>query len=182
MNYSTLVLGRIRESLRRLPTRSELATTVVTLAAFGLVCVPFGLATGLLQWTGPADSVRVLAPYLVVAFVLPSLMEEMIFRVALLPHPLERVPRNVLARQCLFALVLFILWHPLNAWLFVPWARPLFFRADFLAAAGLLGAAATVLYLRSGSVWPSVLFHWAVVVAWKTMFGGRVITFGPPPS
>jgi predicted Abi (CAAX) family protease len=73
------------------------------------------------------------------------------------------------------SVVLFIAWHPLNAALFLPAARPLFGDLRFLALAGLLGLCCSVVYLRTGSVWPGVVLHWLVVFAWKGALGGRLV-------
>ena len=145
---------------------------------FTAVTVPFGLATGLLEFTDPKDSLFTILAYVIVALVLPSSAEEWIFRGLLLPHKEEHVTTRQRLAWCAMALVLFVLWHPFNAWLFVPWARVLFYRLDFLLVAGLLGLVATALYQRSGSIWPGVIFHWTAVVGWKLFCGGKVITPG----
>ena len=35
-----------------------------------------------------------------------------------------------------------------------------------------LGLACTLTRVRSGSIWPGVVIHWGVVVAWLALFGG----------
>jgi predicted Abi (CAAX) family protease len=144
----------------------------VLLGAYGLVAVPFGLATGILRIAVQATSAPRFLAFCLVALVAPSLAEESIFRAALLPHPTENMPFGRRAVATSAGLASFVLWHPLNAWLFLPTARPVFWDGRFLALAGLLGACCTGLYQRSGSVWPGVAFHWMVVVAWKAIFGG----------
>lgn len=151
------------------------------LSVFVLVAVPIGMALGVLELTGPGDTFATLLAYAAVALVLPGVAEEYVFRVLLLPHPSESSKRD--ARwwtQVVTVLLLYVLWHPVNAWLFVTWARPLFYDSAFLLLCALLGVACTITYLRSGSIWPAVILHWAVDVGWKLAFGGRVITFGPP--
>lgn len=175
----SLLWQRIRKAFTTLPTRRDYIDLFVVTVAFGAVAVPFGLWTGFLELTGPKDSFGILVAYSLVAFVLPGVAEELVFRVLPLPHPSEHVQAGKLP-AAIIALILFVLWHPVNAYFFVPWARALFYRPDFLVVAGLLGIGATYLYYRSGSIWPGVIFHWAVDVAWKIGCGGRVITFGEP--
>jgi predicted Abi (CAAX) family protease len=101
------------------------------------------------------------------AFFVPALCEELFFRVALL-NP----GASVLRRGA--AIAAFVAWHPLQALFFgAAWAAVVF-DPWFLLAVAVLGLAATRIYLASLSVWPSVVLHWLVVVAWKV--GG-----GPSP-
>jgi len=44
--------------------------------------------------------------------------------------------------------------------------------------AGLLGAACTGAYARTGSIWPPVAIHWLTVVLWKVLFAGPPGVFG----
>ncbi len=178
------LLSRVRRRLagavRSPPSRREFGNLAGTLAVFGLVAVPFGLVTGLFEFTRPSDAVGTLLAYAFVSFLFPATAEELVFRGLLLPRRDESVSPRSRALALAVALGLFVAWHPLNAWLFLPWTRPLFFRVDFLVVAGLLGIGATYLHQTSRSLWPAILFHWIAVVVWKLVLGGRVITFGPP--
>lgn len=171
---------RLRNAVGTAPSFRELGLVCVTTLVFGLLAIPFGLATGHFEFTVPVDHVSTLTAYVVVAFLFPATAEELVFRAALLPRRDETVSARRRGIVLVLALGLFVLWHPLNAWLFLPWTRPLFYRWDFLVVAGLLGIGATFLHQRCRGIWPSVLFHWIAVVVWKLALGGRVITFGPP--
>lgn len=93
----------------------------------------------------------------------------------LLPPPGQPVPPSRLALSTL----LFVLWHPPQAWLFGPhWAAAVL-NPFFLAAVALLGVALGRLYARTGSIWPCVLLHWTAVVAWKAFFGAPSPWIGP---
>ena len=147
-------------------------SAAVLLGTFGLVAVPFGLASGILRTALTVTSAPRFLAFCLVALVVPSLAEESVFRAAILPHPTEQMSIGRRAVAFSAGLAAFVLWHPLNAWLFLPTARPVFWDGRFLILAGLLGACCTELYRRSGSVWPGVAFHWSVVIAWKAMLGG----------
>ncbi len=67
---------------------------------------------------------------------------------------------------------LFCLWHVFEACTFLPGARPIFLRPDFLAWTVLLGLACALLRRRSGSLWTAVLLHWGLVVLWLGWLGG----------
>lgn len=65
------------------------------------------------------------------------------------------------------ALVAFILWHPAQVWLGLPMAQDVFLDGRFLMITGALGATCTLLYRLTRSIWPAVILHWLVVLAWK---------------
>ncbi|WP_417487336.1 type II CAAX prenyl endopeptidase Rce1 family protein [Maricaulis sp.] len=93
------------------------------------------------------------------AIIVPALAEKMVFRVGL-------GGRKGRIRAAL-AIAAFVLWHPVQVWLGLPMAQPIFLEPGFLAITAALGLACTMAYRTSGSVWPPVVMHWLVVVAWK---------------
>ena len=143
------------------------------LMSYGLLAVPLGRRTGFLQPTliaVPRTQYLVLPASL---FVLPALSEEVLFRVLLVPHPTERRSRPWIMAETSLSLLLFVAWHPVNAWTFSPTARPILTDRRFLLLATLLGAVCTLAYRWTGSLWPPVLIHWLVVCGWVLCFGGH---------
>ncbi|HEX6376557.1 MAG TPA: DUF2235 domain-containing protein [Allosphingosinicella sp.] len=135
----------------------------------------FAWLGGFLEWQpqiGPG-----LALVAVIAFFVPALAEETIFRGILLKRPSDGA--SGLGPAALSAL-LFALWHPLQVEAcralqegdcVLPWA-PLAWNCWFLAAAFALGLGCARLVLATRSIWPAVVLHWLVVVAWAALFGG----------
>ena len=115
---------------------------------------------------------------IVIAVFTPSLPEELLYRVLLLPHPSEGATPNVYLTWSVTSLVLFILAHPLLAWGAWPWARAIFYRPAFLLIVALLGVACTLAYYATGSLWAPVAIHWATIVGWKLFFGGPDFNLG----
>ena len=117
-------------------------------------------------------------------FFIPSAVEEIIMRGVLLPSPMEHSGLALSSSQwlqCGVALAIYVLYHiPFGA--LIDWLRRqseqqtgyfrTFFRYDFLALTALLGSGCTFSYLVSGSIWPAIVFHWAVVVIWILGLGG----------
>lgn len=101
------------------------------------------------------------------AFMTPALLEELVFR--------SWLPRGAPA-VAVVSFVAYILWHPLQVWLNLPFGRPEFVRPGFLMVVACLGLACTLTRVRSGSIWPGVIIHWGVVVAWLALFGGQGAT------
>jgi predicted Abi (CAAX) family protease len=126
-----------------------------------------------LAWVGdltdPASAPELfsLARLAAVAFFVPAMAEEIVFRVILLPAPSLRAP----FWRCALATVLFVLWHPVQVLFFsAAWAQVVW-NPVFLIAVAALGFALTRLYLATRSAWPPVVLHWLVVVAWKALGG-----------
>ena len=99
---------------------------------------------------------------------MPALGEELVFRGLLIPGR-DAAPQAVGAVA--LSTALFVLWHPLQT-LWWNEAAAVFLRPDFLAIVALLGLLCALLRRRSGSIWPGVALHWAVVVGWKGWLAG----------
>lgn len=134
---------------------------VLFAAATGAAAAAIGFGTGLFQLQ-PETEPAVLLAIALIAFAFPALAEETVFRGWLGGRRIALVP----------SLAAFIAWHPAQLMLGLPWARQEFADPRFLAIAAILGAACTASRVRSGSLWPPVAIHWAVVVVWKGLTGG----------
>lgn len=141
--------------------RGWLETSAVA-AVFVSVAVPVGLASGLLR---PDTAHTAALPLLLRTFFVPALLEELLFRV--LPPP----------RLWPLALVAYVLVHPLNALLFLPSARGVFYDPVFLFLAALLGGGCTLLYRRTRSLWPPVVLHGFVVAGWLIFWGECLVRY-----
>ena len=117
----------------------------------------------------PVSKILLLA---LVAVVTPSLPEEVLYRVLLLPHPNEQVSLTVRLLWSGGALFVFVAAHPLLALTAWPRSRRIFYRGSFLAIVALLGTVCTLAYFATGSLWAPVALHWATVVGWKLFYGG----------
>ncbi len=104
----------------------------------------------------------------VIAFFAPALGEELIFRGALQPRTVSRPKDWSLA---ILSLAGFVLWHPVQVWLGLPMAQPVFTDPGFLSLVAVLGVLCTALTHRSGSLWPAIILHWLVVIGWKAGSG-----------
>lgn len=154
------VVSALRATLVTRPSLRDWAETLLILVIFLCLAAYIGLASGLFK-AEPTDAWQQFAIIALVAFLVPSLAEEVVFRVGL--------PQILGGRWWSdgLALTLFVLWHPFQAWLELPTGQELFLRPEFLVMVGLLGVSCTLVLRRSGSIWPSVVLHWAVVLAWK---------------
>tara|TARA_R110000868_G_scaffold53744_2_gene168511 strand:+ start:6759 stop:7262 length:504 start_codon:yes stop_codon:yes gene_type:complete len=150
-------------ALRTLPSRRDGLEALFLFAVFAVFAILMRAGSGPITFSWTSDWTGFLMTALA-AMVIPALGEEMVFRVLL-------AGRAGFVRGAL-ALFAFVLWHPLQVWIGLPFAQPVFLDPAFLATAAALGLACTISWRRSGSLWPAVAMHWAVVVVWKGMAGG----------
>ncbi len=140
------------------PAARDWLETLVIITIFSTIALAVGLTSGLLQ---PGTAPTAALPLLLRTFAVPALLEELLFRV--LPPP----------RLCPASLVVYVLFHPLNALLFWPEARDVFYDPAFLVLTALLGGGCALLYRRTRSLWPPVALHWFVVAGWLLFLGGE---------
>ncbi len=172
---STVVL-RLWAGMVTLPSMYGWLVGLGLLSVYSLVAISFGLRSGFLTLNHKFDSldrsVGTNIHSIVHLFFLPALLEEILFRLLLIPHPIETVISSDIYLWSAISLGLFIIYHPLNALTFYKPGNPTFMDWRFLTLAGLLGMVCSIAYLLTGSIWSAVLIHWVVVVGWLKVFGG----------
>jgi predicted Abi (CAAX) family protease len=168
-----LPLRRLSDALFTAVPTSGWVIAVALLGAYAALVLPAGIRSGFLPSQvhplPPGPLMRLTAGLL----LMPALGEELLFRVALLPHPLERAGLVNLLGWGLLSTGLFVLYHPLAGASWYPAGRQAFRDPRFLAPCTLLGIVCALAYGISGSAWPPVLIHWVVVVLWLGVLGGR---------
>ena len=150
-------------ALRRWPDQRAWLEALSLLAVLTVLALLIGSVAHLFTFA-PVTNWPGLIVIALIAILSPALAEEMVFRV-LLAGGRGRWRAGA-------ALTLFVLWHPAQLWLGLPRAQPIFAEPAFLAITAALGLACTISWRRSGSIWPAVAMHWAVVVLWKGVAGG----------
>ena len=176
----TFLRARLRSvwlAMRTWPDRRAWLWCGAIFAAYVTLAAPLGAAAGFFRPGLPDWPVWKLILLPLALLISPAIGEELFFRALPLPHPTEARSRRHTLIAAAAALVAFILWHPLNG-LWTPRVWPIFSDPVFLTVAALLGAACTLAYLVSGSIWPPVLIHWITVVAWGLLLGGRKLLGG----
>jgi predicted Abi (CAAX) family protease len=159
-----------------LPNLGGWLATFGLLGGYSLAAVPLGLKSGFLTFDrqfGNLDlplgkNIRSIVHLL----FLPAIFEEILFRLLLIPHPIETAISSDIYLRSAISLGLFIIYHPLNALTFYKVGHPTFMDWRFLTLTGLLGFVCSIAYLLTGSIWTAVLIHWIVVVVWLKVFGG----------
>ena len=173
---STIVL-RLWAGIVTLPNIGGWLAVLGLLIGYGLVTLSIGFRSGFLTLDRQVGSfgraidknIRSLAHL----FFLPALLEEILFRLLLIPHPIETAISSDIYLWSAISLGLFIIYHPLNALTFYKPGNPTFMDWRFLTLTGLLGIFCAIAYLLTGSIWAAVLIHWIVVVAWLKVLGGE---------
>jgi predicted Abi (CAAX) family protease len=149
-------------------------STLGLLFVYGIIALGFGWKTGFLRFD---NQFKASWPHEILfvgqLFLLPALVEEFLFRMLLIPHPIETAIFVDIFKWSIVSLLTFIIYHPLNALTFYPTGKPTFWDWRFLTLAGLLGAACSIGYYTTGSIWSPILIHWIIVVSWVKFFGGQ---------
>jgi predicted Abi (CAAX) family protease len=171
-NLLTLLQQRVWAAIATVPTPQDWNLALILLVLYSLIALPIGFKTRLLkvEWVTSPQTILTTAA---IALIFPAIVEELIFRVLLLPHPQETVTPIFLGLWSTICLGIFILAHPLNALIFFPSRRSTFSDPVFLTLAGLLGLICTISYLHGGCLWLPVTMHWLIVVVWLLCFGGE---------
>lgn len=171
MPIISIILNRILASAF-IPNLHHWLTAFLAFLTYTTIALPLGFSTGFLQFQ--IWSVKPL-DYLMVALrclITPAITEELIFRVLFLPHPTEVFNWQRWSIWAALSLLIFVIYHPLNAKTLYKQGFPTFFQPAFLTLATLLGITCTITYALTGSLWIIIFIHWLVVVLWLCVFGG----------
>ncbi|MEH2378727.1 MAG: CPBP family glutamic-type intramembrane protease [Nostoc sp.] len=167
----SILLNRVLTSLA-VPTLKDWLVVALMLIIYSVIALPYGWKSGFLHiqiWSANWIDKCLL---ILRCLFLPAIVEELFFRVCLLPHPSEITNWFQWALWAIVSLLLFILYHPLNSKIFSKAEIPTFYNRVFLVLAAFLGIICTVAYTLTGSLFVIVLIHWVVVVVWLIVFGG----------
>jgi predicted Abi (CAAX) family protease len=164
-------LNRILASLV-IPEMRDWLIVGITVLVYAAIAIPLGLRSGFLYWSFTPSKPLYQLAIVLRCIISPALTEELAFRVLPLPHPLEVINWYGWTLWAGLILLLFILYHPLNAKTLYPAGFPTFFHPVFLTLTGILGLCCTVVYAFTGSLWAIAFIHWIVVSVWLIALGG----------
>jgi predicted Abi (CAAX) family protease len=176
-NYLELLARRVSMAFSTIPDFTDGLVAVMLVLVYSAIALPIGFWSGFLK-IDVQTSQRTIIGVLIGCLLTPSITEEIFFRVLMLPHPDENASTLVLWFWGCASLALFVVYHPLNALTFYPVGRSTFLNPVFLLLAAILGAACSIAYLQSGSMWPAVAIHWLVVTVWLLLLGGYRRLYG----
>ncbi|NEP31046.1 MULTISPECIES: CPBP family glutamic-type intramembrane protease [Moorena] len=194
--FAERVTERLMAGILTFPDGQAWVIVVILIVIYGLIALPIGFRNGFLKLdqnlltidnpplsplfrktdvsaVNVKTSWYLVGKIMITALFTPAILEEIFFRVLLLPHPSENPSLISLSAWSTVSLVIFVIYHPLNAITFYPAAMETFFKPIFLFLATLLGIICTIAYLQSGSIWTAVVIHWLFVVIWLIGLGGK---------
>jgi predicted Abi (CAAX) family protease len=165
-------IASIGAALRTFPDPGGWRKSLALFLLFALGALTVGFGTGFLSLRPLAGDAVMLATLPLLLFLKPALLEESVFRAALIPHPAEGASPSRQWTIAALSLALFVGMHPVNGYFFHRRELELFVNHTFLSLSLLLGIVCTAAYVMTGSLWPSVLMHWAAVTVWIELLGG----------
>ncbi|MEH2111478.1 CPBP family glutamic-type intramembrane protease [Nostoc sp.] len=167
----SIILNRVLASLA-VPTLQDWLVIVVMLIIYSIIALPYGWKFGFLNIQIWSENWIGKCLLILRCLFLPAIVEELFFRVFLLPHPSEITNWFRWVLWAIASLLLFVLYHPLNAKTSFKAGITTFYDPVFLVLAAFLGIICTAAYILTGSLFVIVLIHWVVVVVWLIVFGG----------
>lgn len=173
---------RIINSLLMLPNMNEWKGILGTWTIFASIMLIIGFSTNFIQLKLVEEfSFIFFLEQLSRIFFIPSAIEELAVRASLLPGEADESNRQRDIKWSVISLIIYVFYH-LPGGLAADWINNLMSRQTnyfatftnpiFLLLTGLLGLSCTLTYLKTRSIWPSIIFHWLVVVAWLLFLGG----------
>jgi predicted Abi (CAAX) family protease len=193
MMMMNVLSQRILSSLTTIPVGIHgwypiVSITAATTVAAGAVSI----ATGFLQPINDFSPPRLESSWRPVsAFVVPGLLEETLWRAALLPTPvapttlstivqhassISTIPSSTLTlyKIALSVLVIHVCSHPVFSAAVYPRGKEVFGDPRFLCLTTIVLGGTTLSYLVSGgSVWAAAFTHGVPVALWRDFFGGE---------
>lgn len=161
--------------------------TAATTVAAGVVSIATGFIQPINDFSPPKleSSWRPLS-----AFIVPGLLEETLWRAALLPTPaapttlstivqhatsISTIPPSTLTlyKIALSVLVIHVCSHPVFSAAVYPRGKEVFGDPRFLVLATIVLGGSTLSYIVSGSVWAAAFTHGVPVALWRDFFGGE---------
>ncbi|MEM7601916.1 MAG: CPBP family glutamic-type intramembrane protease [Verrucomicrobiota bacterium] len=151
--------------MRRLPSAKSWAISLALTAT--LASLAFLLLPGFSD-LNQIPSLKQMVKIAAVAFVFPAFCEEFVFRGLL--------NRSQTWRSIVLSTILFVVWHPVGAYLFIPEALPYLTNPRFLVFVAAFGLLFCYLRKLSGSIWAPMGCHWLLTITWKGLGGAQFLT------
>ncbi|GFR46422.1 hypothetical protein Agub_g7927 [Astrephomene gubernaculifera] len=177
-----LFLSRLIAGILTHPTAKGWIFTASGLVATAAFCVPFGILTRFLEGKDRVRDLGLVIKGCTIALLSPGLLEEALYRAALLPHPAVDPPSALTlpaySRAAVLPLLLFVASHLINP---RRESRRAFRDWRFLTLAAALGVACTATHWATGgSLVACAVVHWLPVCVWLFGFGGYQRLGGAP--
>ncbi|MEM9274744.1 MAG: polysaccharide deacetylase family protein [Cyanobacteria bacterium P01_F01_bin.143] len=181
-NFLDKLRQRIINSLLQLPKVNDWRWIFGIWLVFASIMLVMGFATNFIEFKlAPEFSLIFFLEQFSYIFFIPSVFEEIVFRAIFIPGIAERSNKQKDLQWGVISLLLYVFSH-LPGGLAADFINGLkgrettyfmtFIRPIFLIETTLLGFCCTIIYLTTRSIWPPVIFHWFVVVAWLLFLGG----------
>lgn len=162
-------MGLLR-AIETIPTSEHWLLGIVLLTVYASIAMGLGFKSNFLKFQLLKSPLKI-NQIVIFSFFAPALIEEIVFRVLLLPQPTQNL-QQLSPVTVIVNLLIFVLYHPLNSLTFFPSGRKTFFDPTFLSLATLLGTICIIAYWLSSSLWLPVVLHWIVVITWLIVLGG----------
>jgi len=169
------MIKRIIAYFKTKPSPASLRFFALTFPIWAIVTYLFLQLTGFFAQATYEFTSGQLLVWSLIYMVMPSILEEAIYRPVFFPLEIKLRSRSFVIRA-LISTAIFVAVHPLNAYFFMPSDFAVFSDWRFLAAVAILGFYCAVLLVRTKSIYPAILTHYTMVMVWKFAMCGRHVT------
>ena len=181
-NFLDKLRQRIINALLQFPNVNEWQLILGIWAIFTLMLLTIGFTTNFIEFKLVKDfGLILLLEQLSRIFFIPSSLEELAVRASLIPGKADKSNKQKDFTWGFISLIIYVFYH-LPGGLAIDFINNLmgrdtayfttFSNPIFLVLVGILGLCCTITYCKTRSIWPSIIFHWLVVVAWLLFLGG----------
>lgn len=152
------------------PPFNQLIFTLLILVIYAILAFTIGFVGNIFQFKTLEGNGIYILPFIL--FIFPSLLEELVFRGCLIPRSFFSKSIAHKTFIVLTSSILFVLWHPFNAYFLNQEAQELFYNIYFLIIVFILGLSCGISYIISKSIWTPIIIHWLTVLIWIVFLGG----------
>lgn len=167
-------IKRIATYFQTKPTPASTRFFMYTFPIWALCTYGFMQSTGFFEIKTYPFTLSRLIIGLGVYLILPSTFEEALYRPIFFPTTLKLSSNTFIART-LISTAIFMVMHPITAYLFMPEELPVFSDWRFLTAVVFLGIYCSTLLVKTKTIYFGILTHYILVISWKFVFCGTYV-------
>lgn len=150
---------------------NQLRSAFFILVLYGIIACTIGHYGRIFEYKVLTGKIVYILPFTL--FIFPAFLEELFFRGVLIPRSSFEKSHKHKLLVVIISTILFVIWHPFNAYLFNQGSQALFFNSYFLAIVFILGLSCSYSYIITRSLWTPIIIHWLTVLVWVLLLGGR---------
>jgi len=174
---NSLIIKRVLAYFKTKPSWASIRFFALTFPIWAITTFLFLRFSGFFALATYEYTTQHLLLWLAIYMVMPSILEESIYRPIFFPLDIKLRSKSFVLRM-LLSTAIFVIVHPITAYFFMPDDFPVFSDWRFLTAVTILGFYCSVLLVHTKSIYFGILTHYVMVIGWKFVFCGHHVPTG----